>query len=46
MDGIYLRFNSGGEFENVAILVAIVVNEDGCHELLGTDESMKEDKAG
>ena len=29
VDGIYLRRNWGGEFENVAILVAIAVNEDG-----------------
>jgi len=30
VDGIYLRRNWGGEYENVAILVAIAVNEDGC----------------
>ena len=29
VDGIYLSRNWGGEFENVAILVAIAVNEDG-----------------
>ena len=29
VDGIYLRRNWGGEFENVTILVAIAVNEDG-----------------
>lgn len=29
VDGIYLRRNWGGEFENVAFLVAIAVNEDG-----------------
>ena len=29
VDGIYLRRNWGGEFENVVILVAIAVNEDG-----------------
>lgn len=29
VDGIYLRRNWGGEYENVAILVAIAVNEDG-----------------
>ena len=29
VDGIYLCRNWGGEFENVAILVAIAVNEDG-----------------
>ena len=35
----------GGEFANVAILVAITVNEDECCEVLGTAESIKEDKA-
>ena len=44
MDGIYLRRNWGGEFENVAILVAIAVNEDGYREVLGAAEGMKEDK--
>ena len=29
VDGIYLRRNWGGEFENVAILVSIAVNGDG-----------------
>ena len=32
-------------FENVAILVAIAVNEDGYREVLGAAEGMKEDKA-
>ena len=45
VDGIYLRRNWGGEYENVAILVAIAVNEDGYHEVLGAAEGMKEDKA-
>ena len=45
VDGIYLRRNWGGEFENVAILVAIAVNEDGYREILGAAEGMKEDKA-
>ena len=45
MDGIYLCRNWGGEFENVAILVAIAVNEDGYREVLGAAEGMKEDKA-
>ena len=45
VDGIYLHRNWGEEFENVAILVAIVVNEDGYREVLGTAEGMKEDKA-
>lgn len=45
VDGIYLRRNRGGEYENVAILVAIAVNEDGYREVLGAAEGMKEDKA-
>ena len=45
MDGIYLRRNWGGEYENVVILVAIAVNEDGYREVLGAAEGMKEDKA-
>ena len=45
VDGIYLRRNWGGEYENVAILVAIAVNEDGYREVLGASEGIKEDKA-
>lgn len=45
VDGICLRRNWGGEFENVSILVAIAVNEDGYREVLGAAEGMKEDKA-
>ena len=45
VDGIYLRRNWGGEFENVAILVAIAVNEDGYREVLGAADGMKEDKS-
>ena len=45
VDGIYLRRNWGGEYENVSVLVAIVVNEDGFREVLGAAEGMKEDKA-
>lgn len=44
VDRIYLRRNWSGEFENVAIQVAIVVNEDGYREILGATEGMKEDK--
>ena len=44
VDGIYLRRNWGGEYENVAVLVAIAVNEDGFREVLGAAEGMKEDK--
>ena len=39
------RRNWGGEYENVAVLVAIAVNEDGYREVLGAAEGMKEDKA-
>ena len=45
VDGIYLKRNWGGEYENVAVLVAIAVNEDGFREVLGAAEGMKEDKA-
>ena len=44
VDGIYLRRNWGGEYEKVAVLVAIAVNEDGFREVLGAAECMKEDK--
>ena len=43
VDGIYLRRNWGGEYENVAVLVAIAVNEDGFREVLGAAEGMKEE---
>ncbi len=45
VDGIYLKRNWGGKFENVSILIAIGVNEDGYREVLGAGEGMKEDKA-
>ena len=45
VDGIYLNRNWGGEFENVSILVALGVNEDGYREVIGAAEGMKEDKA-
>ena len=45
VDGIYLKRNWGGEYENVAVLVAIAVNGDGYREVLGAAEGMKEDKA-
>ena len=38
VDGIYLRRNWGREYENVAILVATAVNEDGFREVLGASE--------
>ena len=45
VDGIYLKRNWGGEYENVAVLVAMAVNEDGYREVLGAAEGMKEDAA-
>ena len=44
IDGIYLKRSWCGEFENVAILVAIAVNQDGYREVIGAAEGMKEDK--
>ena len=44
IDGIYLKRNWGGEFENVSILVAIGVDEEGYREVIGAAEGMKEDK--
>jgi len=44
LDGIYLKRNWGGEYENVAILVALAVNEEGCREIIGACEGGKEDK--
>ena len=40
-DGIYLRCNWGGEYESVAILVAIAVNENGFREALGAAKGVK-----
>jgi len=44
VDGIYLKRNWGGEYENVSILVAIGVDEDGYREIIGAAEGMKEDR--
>ena len=43
VDGIYLKRCWGGEYENVSILIAIGVNEDGYREIIGASEGMKED---
>lgn len=45
VDGIYLKRNWGGEYENVSVLVAIAVNDEGYREVIGAAEGMKEDKA-
>jgi putative transposase len=44
VDGVYLKRSWGGEIQNVSILVAIGVNEDGCREIIGASEGMKEDR--
>jgi len=44
MDGIWLKRSWGGEFKNVAVLVAIGVDADGYRQVLGVCEGTKEDK--
>lgn len=44
VDGIYLKRNWGGEYENVSILVAIGVDEDGYREVIGAKEGLREDR--
>ena len=43
VDGVYLKRSWGGEIQNVAVLMAIGVNNEGYREILGTAEGMKED---
>ena len=42
VDGIYLKRNWGGEFENVSVLVANSVDKDRYREIIGAAEGMKE----
>lgn len=44
VDGVYLKRSWGGEIQNVSVLVAIGVGEDGCREIIGAAEGMKEDE--
>lgn len=44
LDGIWLKRSWGGEVNNVAVLVAIGVDEDGFREIIGAAEGSKEDK--
>lgn len=44
LDGIYLKHNRGGEYENAAVLIAMAVNQRGEREVLGAVEGMEEDK--
>jgi transposase-like protein len=43
LDGIWLKRSWGGEVNNVAVLVAIGVRNDGYREILGVVEGLKED---
>lgn len=45
MDGIWPKRSWGGSIENVSVLVAIGVGDDGRREVIGVDEGMKEDTA-
>ena len=44
LDGIWLKRSWGGEVKNVAVLVAIGVDQDGYRQVLGVCEGTKEDK--
>ena len=44
LDGIALKRSWGGEVRNVAVLVAVGVNEQGFRDVLGVCEGAKEDK--
>ena len=43
LDGIWLKRSWGGEVKNVAVLVAIGVDQDGYRQVLGVVEGAKED---
>ena len=45
LDGIYLKRNWSGSYENVSILVALAVNGEGYREIIGAMEGGREDKA-
>lgn len=42
IDGIYLKRSWGGSYENVAVMVAIGVNDDGYREIVGCAEGFTE----
>jgi len=44
IDGIYLKRSWGGSFENVAIMIAIGVNDEGHREVIGCAEGFTESK--
>lgn len=44
LDGLFLKMSSGDGVQNVAVLIAIGVDEDGFREVLGVCQGGKEDK--
>ncbi len=44
MDGIWLKRSWGGQVENISVLVAIGVNEEGRREVIAVEEGLKESK--
>ena len=44
LDGIYLKRSWGGEVRNIAVLVAVGVDEHGFRDILGICEGTKEDQ--
>lgn len=42
VDGIYLERSWGGSYENVAVMVAIGADDDGCREVIGAAEGFTE----
>ena len=44
VDGIYLKRNWAGNYSNIAILVAIGINEEGKREIIGCSEGFSESK--
>lgn len=44
LDGIYLKRSWGGEVRNIAVLVAVGVDEHGFRDILGVCEGVKEDQ--
>ena len=44
VDGVYLKRSWGGEVQNVSVLVAVGVNDEGYRELPGVAEGRREDK--
>ncbi|MFC5050069.1 IS256 family transposase [Rubritalea spongiae] len=42
MDGIWLKRSWGGQVENISVLIAVGVNEQGRREVIGVSEGLKE----